>query len=253
MPASAANDSREKILRRIREALQETAPPRHLGHHHGPEQPSDPTDHTVDLTKVAELAQPAQHWLPPVPDDLEGRIRLFMEISETLKTTVRRFPDKIAAASALLALVREEGWKRIFTHQHPLTQAVCAELEGEGRELRYTDKGYEKSDMEAADVGITGCEALIAQTASILISPRSSGGRVLSVLVPHHIVVATTKEIVRDLQGGFHRLRENHGAILPRYFSLITGPSRTGDIERILVLGAHGPKKLTVFLLEEDL
>lgn len=245
MPSvSPIPDSREKILRRIREALQESAPPRHLGEHHSP------GSHSQSPAAFAQQAQP-QQWLPPVPDDLEGRIALFCEISETLKTTVRRFSEMSAAASALVEMAGEEGWKRVFTHAHPVVTPLCAPLSDAGLDVRETDGGYEKADLEAADVGITGCEALIAQTASILISAQSSGGRVLSVLVPHHIVVATTADMVRDVASGFHRLRENHGALLPRYFSLITGPSRTGDIERILVLGAHGPKRLTVFLIDE--
>ena len=75
------------------------------------------------------------------------------------------------------------------------------------------------------------------------------GGRVLSILPPHHIVVATREQLVPDLTAAFARLRAVYGSKPPGFISFITGPSRTGDIERILVLGAHGPRKLTIFCL----
>jgi L-lactate dehydrogenase complex protein LldG len=71
------------------------------------------------------------------------------------------------------------------------------------------------------------------------------------VLPPVHVVVATPEQIVGTLADAFDALRERHGIALPSMISFITGPSRTGDIERILVLGAHGPKELFVILVEE--
>jgi L-lactate dehydrogenase complex protein LldG len=90
---------------------------------------------------------------------------------------------------------------------------------------------------------------LIAQTGSICVTARSSGGRTLSILPPHHIVLAQRSQVIPDLSAAYERLAEKHGGRYPSFISFITGPSRTGDIERILVLGAHGPKKLTVLLL----
>ena len=78
---------------------------------------------------------------------------------------------------------------------------------------------------------------------------RSSGGRALSVLPPHHVVIATREQLVPDLAAAYERLAAKYAGNYPSFISFITGPSRTGDIERILVLGAHGPKKLTVLLL----
>jgi L-lactate dehydrogenase complex protein LldG len=64
-----------------------------------------------------------------------------------------------------------------------------------------------------------------------------------------HVVVATPDKIVATLADAFDALRERHSGGLPSMLSFITGPSRTGDIERILVLGAHGPKELFVILV----
>ncbi|HEY9508466.1 MAG TPA: LUD domain-containing protein, partial [Verrucomicrobiae bacterium] len=75
---------------------------------------------------------------------------------------------------------------------------------------------------------------------------RSSGGRALSVLPPHHVVLARRDQLLRDLPSAFQFLKQKYRDNYPSMISFITGPSRTGDIERILVLGAHGPKKLTI-------
>jgi L-lactate dehydrogenase complex protein LldG len=90
---------------------------------------------------------------------------------------------------------------------------------------------------------------LVAQTGSVLITSRSAGGRALSILPPHHVVIAQREQLVADLPAAFEALRQKYGKNPPGMISFVTGPSRTGDIERILVLGAHGPKKLTIFLV----
>ncbi len=80
----------------------------------------------------------------------------------------------------------------------------------------------------------------------MLVTSQSAGGRALSVLPPHHVVLARREQLVPDLTAAFALLKAKYAPAYPSLISFITGPSRTGDIERILVLGAHGPKKLTV-------
>ena len=63
------------------------------------------------------------------------------------------------------------------------------------------------------------------------------------------VVLATRDQLLPDLAAGFALLQNKYGDRYPSCMSLITGPSRTGDIERILVLGAHGPKRLTSILI----
>ena len=111
------------------------------------------------------------------------------------------------------------------------------------------EPGYSVTDMESCDAAITGCDFLIAQTGSLLISGPSAGGRALSVLPPHHVVIAEASQMVPDLVTALQQARLRYASQWPSFLSFVTGPSRTGDIERILVLGAHGPKRLTVFLL----
>lgn len=191
---------------------------------------------------------PVSQWLPPVGDTLEAQIELFARYCETLQTRFERVPDLDAAKALVTAIAREEDWQRIGAHHEPSVEAC---VEAIGKDVCWTGgaEGYDADALETCDGGITTCEALIAQTGSVLVSCRGNGGRALSVLPPHHVVLATVDQVLPDLTAGYRLLQERYGEKLPSQVSLITGPSRTGDIERILVLGAHGPKKLTVVLI----
>jgi L-lactate dehydrogenase complex protein LldG len=103
-------------------------------------------------------------------------------------------------------------------------------------------------DWAKAAAGITLCESLVAESGTIAVSAAQTG-RAGSILPPIHLVVATADQLVPDLDTSLARLRERYPDALPSTMSWITGPSRTGDIEKILVLGAHGPKRLLVLLL----
>lgn len=105
--------------------------------------------------------------------------------------------------------------------------------------------------LNTADAGITTCEALIARNGSILLSNGNAAGRRLSIYPPIHIVIAKASQLVMDIKHGLQRVNEKYGNKLPTMISTITGPSRTADIEKRLILGAHGPKELYVFLIED--
>jgi L-lactate dehydrogenase complex protein LldG len=68
-----------------------------------------------------------------------------------------------------------------------------------------------------------------------------------------HIVVAYSSQLVPDLKDAFKEIKKKYEPEFPSVISLITGPSRTADIEKTLVMGAHGPKELYVFLIEDKL
>ncbi len=107
------------------------------------------------------------------------------------------------------------------------------------------------SFFDDADAGITGCEALIARNGSILVSNDNLSGRRLSIYPPVHIVIAYASQLVMDIRHGLNKLKDKYGDQWPTMVSAITGPSRTADIEKSIVLGAHGPKELYVFLVED--
>jgi L-lactate dehydrogenase complex protein LldG len=225
--------SRDKVLGRIREALQAKAPvPGHHGEDHAAPAPSD----------VAGM----RHWLPLVGAGWEQQRDLFAQNSAGLKTEFKVVPNAVAAGEEIKRLATEGKWTRLAAHQTPLLAEVCSTA---GVETLWTDSGFAVADLERCEGGITACEALVAQTGSVLVTSRSSGGRALSVLPPHHVVVATREQLVPDLSAAFELLRRKYDGNYPSTISFITGPSRTGDIERILVLGAHGPKRLTVLLI----
>lgn len=100
---------------------------------------------------------------------------------------------------------------------------------------------------QTGEHGVTGCDCLIAQTGSIFVSTRSANGRAASVLPEMHLVIARREQLVTDLPAAFALLRQRYGNHWPSAISLITGPSRTADIEKILVMGAHGPKRLALY------
>ena len=107
--------------------------------------------------------------------------------------------------------------------------------------------GEPYAEMDAA---ITECEFLVARTGSVLISSASYGGRQLNVFPPVHIVIAKRSQLVPFVTDALQALQEKYLGALPSLVSLISGPSRTADIEKTLVMGAHGPRELYVFIAE---
>jgi L-lactate dehydrogenase complex protein LldG len=230
-------DHREEVFSRIREALRVPAPHRHAAHSH-------------DAAPAPDDGMPApdafRAWLPAVGESREDQLVLFALNSTQLRTELHTCASLDEAAAQLKLLAAECNWERIATHRHPLAQPLAEKL---GLPTLLTDGGYAIPDLEQSHVAITGCDALVAQTGSILVSSGSAGGRALSVLPPHHVVIAQKSQMVPDLATALSQARERYAPNWPSFLSFITGPSRTGDIERILVLGAHGPKRLTVLIV----
>jgi L-lactate dehydrogenase complex protein LldG len=229
------NGGRSIILNRIREALRNNPAPR------------PHTSHSQTEAAAGHNGHAQREWLPQVGSTLPEQIDLFAKISEGLRTEFHRFPTIEAARELLAKLAAESGWKKIGSHSHHDTDAL---LQGIGLPVVRTEKGYTIDDLESCDAGVTGCEVLVAQTGGIMVSVETGGGRALSVLPPHHVVIARTSQMVPDLTAAFEHVKRTYGKAFPSFMSFITGPSRTGDIERILVLGAHGPKRLTVLLID---
>ncbi len=226
---------REKILGRIREALKVPAhrPGAHAETHSpvsaaSPVRPQDPA---------------AKQWLPPVGDNPDEQLALFAKNAAELKADFQLLGSVEAARQALMRLRETRGWKQVASHSGGLTDSICPALD---LPLLRTDRAYDVNALEACDAGISECDALIAQTGTVLVTNRSAGGRALSVLPPHHVVLARREQLMADLPAAFEWLKKKYADNYPSMISFITGPSRTGDIERILVLGAHGPKKLTI-------
>ena len=109
---------------------------------------------------------------------------------------------------------------------------------------------FNGKDVASCDASITNCECLVARTGSLLLSSGSPAGRTTSVYAPIHICIAYTNQLVYDIKDGLNLLKTKYKGNLPSMISLATGPSRTADIEKTLVVGVHGPKEVFVFLVE---
>lgn len=142
----------------------------------------------------------------------------------------------------ILTLADRFNWRKIYCWE-PELQSLLSHYEFP---FYQTDK-----DFDQAEVGITLCEALIARNGSVLVSNQHAAGRRLSIFPHQHIVIARTGQLVLDLKDAFQMLKNKYGTHIPSMVSTITGPSRTADIEKTLVLGAHGPKELFVFLIDD--
>jgi L-lactate dehydrogenase complex protein LldG len=94
---------------------------------------------------------------------------------------------------------------------------------------------------ENAEACITGCECIVARTGSVILSSRQNMGRTSSVFYPVHIIVVYANQLAHDIQQGIDLLKKKYGHDLPSMINLNTGPSRTADIEKTLVVGVHGP------------
>ena len=141
----------------------------------------------------------------------------------------------------LQALVAIKEWKEIYCQTPSLLKDMQL------NQLPELNKG----DMHTADAAITDCELLVARTGTIVLSAAQPFGRTLSVYTPVHLVIAYTHQLVFDLKDAITRLKEKYQGELPSSISFASGPSRTADIEKTLVVGIHGPKEVYVFLVDE--
>jgi len=125
-----------------------------------------------------------------------------------------------------------------------------ARIASDGSDLVGKAIGEANASARECELGVTSCDCLVAQTGSVIVSTVSAGGRALSVLPPTHLVIARRDQIVPDLASAMALLRKRYDRHWPSALSVITGPSRTADIEKILVMGAHGPKRLALYFAD---
>ena len=143
----------------------------------------------------------------------------------------------------LKSLISENKWNNIFCLEKKIQELLTK------AEITF-DSGNEKFlDIK---IGITYCEYLISRLGSIMISSKQTSGRRLNVFPETHIVLAYTSQLVPDIKDAIKNIKKKYNEKMPSMISVITGPSRTADIEKTLVMGAHGPKELYVFLIDDN-
>ncbi|MGZ4116774.1 MAG: LutC/YkgG family protein [Bacteroidia bacterium] len=139
-------------------------------------------------------------------------------------------------------IAKDNSWENLFCLEPELKEIL------KKGKIKFSDK---EENLLATDIGITFCECLIARTGSVMITSKQASGRRLPVYANFHIVVAYTSQLLNNIKDGLKFIREKYNDQLPSMISTITGPSRTADIEKTLVQGAHGPKEIFVFLIDD--
>jgi L-lactate dehydrogenase complex protein LldG len=208
--------AREKILKKVRDALiEKTEPPYPIIDQDSSvyREMTDP----LDVTFAEELVRIAGKFV-------------YCENEDEFIATLQSF-------------ILEKDWGLLFCQDpkiHHLLKAAGIPFES------HTEVILE------ARIGITRCEYLIARLGAVMVSSRLSLGRKITVYPEIHLVLAYTSQLVPDLKQALSNLKKKYRDNFPSMVSLISGPSRTADIEKTLVMGAHGPKELFVFLIDDS-
>ncbi len=205
--------SKENILKKIREAL----------------------SHSTPLPfPQSEGNQPV---FPPLKQEPE------VEFAEQFTKLQGKFIyciNQQELACQLTSLVKKQDWQKVYCVEDKLIGPVASQL---------ADR-LVKTGLDHCDVSITGCEYLVARTGSIVMSTAQLSGRSTSVYAPVHICIASTRQVVYDIKDALQAAQDKYGSQLPSLITFATGPSRTADIEKTLVVGVHGPKEVYLFLVE---
>ncbi len=209
-----ANTAKENILKKIRQALVNPVPvPFPSGE--GNESPFQPAGQEPEIEFAENFSK------------LQGRFSFCFDEKELV--------------SQLAALIKTRKWESVF----------CAES-NLAKKLQDNGLALAAKSVADCDASVTGCEVLVARTGSILLSSAQQKGRTTSVYAPVHICIAYTDQLVYDVKAGLQFMKEKYGNSLPSLITLATGPSRTADIEKTLVVGVHGPKEVFCFLVDRS-
>jgi L-lactate dehydrogenase complex protein LldG len=138
------------------------------------------------------------------------------------------------------SLVKKSDWQKVYCVEEKIKELVGSSLEE-----RFTN-----NDLADCDVSVTGCECLVARTGSFVMSAAQLSGRTTSVYAPIHICIAFTSQLVYDIKDALTLVKDKYKDQLPSLITFATGPSRTADIEKTLVVGVHGPKEVYCFLID---
>ena len=144
-------------------------------------------------------------------------------------------------AGQLNTVIANNKWEKIFCREEQLQKTLT--------DNQFNNFSY--NDLATCDAAITTCEWLVARTGSIVLSAAQPSGRTVSVYAPVHICIAYMHQLVYDVKDALQQAREKYAGNLPSLITFATGPSRTADIEKTLVVGVHGPKEVYVFLVDK--
>lgn len=185
-----------------------------------------------------------------------GLLARFIAEAERLDTGVQVVNDEAAASAAVMDLLRQHktthllawdfahipvGWLR--------EMAADAGIEITVPDIHDEFRAETLAHIEAAQVGLTGADAALAATGTLVLSAAPGKPRIPSLLPPVHIAVIRARQIVPRLESWVAQQRAAGMPLADQNVCLVSGPSRTADIEKNLVLGMHGPGTLYVVII----
>ncbi len=143
----------------------------------------------------------------------------------------------------LQLLMQEKKWDSIFTIDEKLIDLFSQA----GLNVK-----SQADDFTSQLAGVTQCDYLIARFGSAMVSSGLSSGRRMFAYPESHIIISKVSQVVPELRDALRRMKKKYTSNFPSQITVITGPSRTADIEKTLVMGAHGPKELYVFMVDDQ-
>jgi L-lactate dehydrogenase complex protein LldG len=191
-------------------------------------------------------------WKRSFPTAASGA-HLFGEFAERAKAVsaeVFRCTTAVDARDALIRLVEAARVRKAVVVESPLQIAagVTEALRTRGIEV-YTEPEKIAAHADTADIGISGVEFGIAETGSVFQDGYAIATRLVTILPPLHVVFLPSAHIVPGITEAFEIIARSFDR---GYLSFITGPSRTGDIERVLTIGVHGPGRFAIIAVDEQ-
>lgn len=202
----------------------------------------------LDAAATAALdARIADHPRNLIPARVAGKgraelVSLFVEMAEAAAATVERLPSLDAVPDAV--------GDYLIRHNLPASVRAAPDMAGlpwNRRPALEVSTGAARADDHAS---LTGAVAAVAETGTLMLASGRQRPTTLNFLPDTHIVVVAADQVVGGYEEGWDRLRA--AGALPRTVNFITGPSRTGDIEQTIQLGAHGPRRLHILLVDPD-
>ena len=207
----------------------------------------------------AELARWAAEFQASLPARREALAAQFQQALELAGGKFYKVESPAEAVQIVCELVRAGGVKSVAAWNHPLLAPVCAALRSSGTGVTQSDRstGLERDAIRsatiAADIGLTSCNYVIAETGTLVLTGDERQGRLTSLVPITHVALITAEQLVPQLSDAIKLLRlqrlDSADGLLPSNISLHTGPSKTADIEQTLTKGVHGPKAVHVILL----
>lgn len=202
-----------------------------------------------------EISQGPHVERPPVPE-------VWPRENPTPAVMAERFQQELAevhgevircatmedARRELAELASQSGWSSLGAMDRPLVREAIADLESDRVSLAAED--WQPRQMAELSAGVIEPDVLLADTGSCMIACATPQDRLLCYLPPACVVVARVDQLAEHLPAAWATIAPRVADPAQRgEFVIITGPSRTADIEKILILGVHGPKQLVVILV----